>query len=480
MTGEVFAGRGAARPGFWLLSALLVLMLPGCQMFDPDYDPTITPPSLQLQTAAESDESILDELPPGPAGDLAPPSYSPEELVAQIERERDWCAQGGEARDDHRERYRRYRKQLLDGATAEADALRKAGSDPYQDPRVRYMHEALIRLPENPDCNKTTRVGYQPEFDASVEGGVAGTQLALPSYRFLGTEMGGIRNLNNGYHFEDDEQTKSLLIGGSIGLGRYGLGDGFGGKLKLNVGLTYTDVAIDENTGAFDPDGTTLLVPGTGDGPFGAGFSLADAGGLNLVTNSSYRLNYSHTAFHAKLSDEFWCGDEYDEDDEDGPPFGFVPYLGLNYTRGNLDQRFAGSIPGYARDFEYNTDVEVESWGPIFGAQFLAPVRRSPVLLRAGVTGSIEFNDAKGSDSLDFTGFGRQTMQISNDDTTFSYTLNAGVTVGSQSPIQFDLGGFYGAIGNTPVVTRDGVGPSRLDLERSDYAGAMLRTRFTF
>lgn len=480
MTGSVFSRRDMGKSRFLPAFAVLTaLALSGCESLNPDYDPAALPPALQLQTAGnESGESIMDDLPPGPAGDLAPQSFSPEELVAEIERERDRCAQGGEFRDDHRDRYRRFRQQLQDGANAEAKMLREAGKDPYEDPRVRYMHEALIRLPANPDCNKTTRVGYDPEFGVSVEGGVGGTRLALPAYRYLGTEMGGIRNLNNGYRFEDDEQTKSLQLGASIGLGRYGLGDGFGGKLKFNVGLTYTDVEIDANTGAFDPNGTTLLVPGTGDGPFGAGFSLADAGGLNLVTNSAYRLDYDYTAFHAKFSDEFWCDDE---DDEDGPPpFGLLPYLGLNYTRGNLDQRFGGSIPGYARDFEYNTNVEVESWGPIFGAQLLAPVRRSPVLLRAGVTGSIDINDAKGSDSLDFTGFGRQTMQISNDDTTFSYTLNAGVTVGAKSPLQFDVDGFYGSIGNTPVVTRDGVGPSRLELERTDYMGAMLRTRFSF
>ncbi|ABS63631.1 hypothetical protein Plav_2017 [Parvibaculum lavamentivorans DS-1] len=480
MRGGVFAGRGAVRLGFWLLPAVSALLLPGCAAFGPDSDPNLTPPSLRMQTAADGPESILDELPPGPAGDLAPSTYGPEELVAEIEREQDRCAQGGEARDDHRQRYRRYRQQLQDGANAEAKALQDAGRDPYTDPRIRYMHEALIRLPENPDCDqnkKKMRIGYQPEFDATLEAGIAGTRLSLPSYRFLGTEMGGVPNLNTGYNFEGNEQTKSLHLGGSIGLGRYGLGDGFGGKLKLNVGLTYTDVEIDRNTGAFDPNGATLLIPGTGDGPSGAGFSLADAGGLNLVANSDYRLDYDHTSIRLKLSDEFWCDGE---DDEDGPPFGLLPYIGLNYTRGNIDQRFAGSIPGYGRDFEYNTDVKVESWGPVFGAQFLAPVKRSPVLLRAGVTGSIEFNDAKGSDSLDFTGFARQTMQMSNDDTTFSYTLNAGVTVGAKSPIQFDIDGFYGAIGNTPVVTRDGVGPSRLDLERSDYAGAMLRTRFSF
>ncbi|GMV63222.1 MAG: hypothetical protein AMXMBFR74_23900 [Parvibaculum sp.] len=474
MTGEVFAGRGAARLCFWLLLAVSALMLPGCQMFiDPDYDPAITPSSLQLQTAAESDESILDELPPGPAGDLAPPSYSPEELVAQIERERDWCAQGGEARDDHRERYRRYRKQLLDGATAEANALREAGRDPYEDERIKYMHEALIRLPENPDCRKRV-VGYQPEFGASVEGGIGGMRVGLPSYRFLGTELGGIPNLNNGYHFEDDETASVQKLGGGFDLERAMLG---AGRMRVQFGYTRTSLEADRNTGAFDPMGASLLIPGTGDGPFGAGFSLPTAGGLNVVTSSSYRLEYDSDDFYAKLMGEYWCDDDFDDDD---PGLGTFPYLGLRYTSSDFRQRFGGSIPGFARDFEYNTDVDTKSWGPIAGVQVVKPVVGSPVMLRAGVTASVEFNDASGSDSLDFTGFGRQTMRLSNDDTTLSYTVNAGVTVGARSPIQFDIDAFAGSIGNTPVVTRDGVGPSRLEMERSDYVGAALRTTFRF
>lgn len=457
---------GSARLGFWLVMAVTVPFTAGCNTFEPGYDPGATPPSLQLETGPVSEESILDELPSGPVGDLAPPAeLGPEALVQAIEMAKAEC---------NRDAYREHRRKLQEGATAEARAIQAAGGDPYADSRIMYMHEALIRLPERIECNKIL-AGYQPEVGMTLEAGIAGVNIALPAYRFLGTEIGGVPNLDNGYRLEDDEQTKTLHVGGSLDLGRIGLdGLSFSGKTKLNFGLSYTDVSLDANTGAFDPNGASLLIPGTGDGPFGAGFSLPDAGGLNVVTGSNYLLDYNHTSFHAKLSEEFWC------DEEEGSGIGFLPYLGLSYTRGNFDQRFGGSIPGFARDFEYNTRVDVESWGPIFGAQFLLPVKGSPVTLRAGATGSVEFNDADGSDSLDFTGFARQTMQMSNDDATFSYTLNAGVTVGARAPIQFDIDGFYGGIGNTPVVTRDGVGASRLELERSDYAGAMLRTRFSF
>lgn len=474
MRGEVSAGRGAAKPGFWLFLAVSALMLAGCETFDPDYNPSAIPLGMQLQTQAEGAESILDELPPGPAGDLAPPSYSPEELVAEIERERDRCARGDEYRDDYRDRYRRLRKQLLDGATAEANALREAGKDPYEDERIKYMHEALIRLPENPDCHKRV-VGYQPEYGIGVTGELGGMKLGLPGYRYLGTEIGGTMNLRNGYNLEDDHTTNMLGAGGS-----YGIGKMFGGQARLEVGLRRFDAEISGARGAFDPGpGTTLLIPGTGDGPFGAGFSLPSAGGLNVVTTSDYGLDYNHTAFYGKVAADFWCDDE---DDEEGyfDGFGFTPYVGLTYSRIRFDQRFAGAIPGYGIDFQYDTDVQNNAYGLMFGGQVMKPVPNTPVVLRAGLTGQVDFNDAKGSDSLDVTGFGSQTMSLKNTDTTLSYTLNAGVTVGAKSPIRFDLDLFHGQIGNTPVVTRDGAGPSRLNMEETDYLGGMLRTTFRF
>jgi len=473
MAGEVFAGRGAARPGFWLFLAVSALMLTGCESLDPDYDPSIIPPALQLQTAAAGEESIMDELPPGPAGDLAPPSYSPEELVAEIERERDRCAQGDDLRDEYRARYRKLRKQLLDGATQEVNALREAGRDPYEDERIKYMHEALIRLPENPDCNKRV-VGYQPEYGIGVTGELGGMKLGLPSYRYLGTEVGGVINLENGYQMEDDETTNLLGLGGSVDIGRV-----LGRPARFHAGLRSYDVEIAGPRGGFDPMGAFLLIPGTGDGPFGAGFALPSAGGLNVVTSSDYSLDYSQTSFHGKFSADFWCDDEDDEDDFFAD-FGFTPYLGLTYSRTRFDQRFGGSIPGFGIDFQYDTDVRNNAYGLMFGGQVMKPVRNTPVVLRAGLTGQVDFNDAKGSDSLDVTGFGSQTMSLKNTDTTLSYTLNAGVTVGAKSPIRFDLDLFHGQIGNTPAVTRDGAGPSRLNMEETDYLGGVLRTTFTF
>lgn len=459
----------------WLNSRILVLgaafipMLAGCIVPPPEEDEGGTPPSLQIQTQADGSESILDDLPAGPAGELAPATYSPQELVAEIERERDRCAKGGEFRDDHRARYRRLRNQLQEGANAEANALREAGRDPYEDPRIKYMHEALIRLPANPDCGRTA-TGYQPQFDIAVEAGVGGMDVNLPSYRYLGREMGGVPNLAAGYRFRDADTAKVLNASGSIGLGKSLLG-----KLRLHVGVTYTELESEMDNGTFDPDGETLLIPGTGDGPFGAGFALPSAGGLNVVTGINHMFDYDYVSTHLKLSSEFWC-----HGDEDDPGYGFMPYLGATYTMGDLKQRFGGSVPGFARDFEYNTRVDNDAYGVIFGFQAMRPLPNSPFTLRAGAKGQVDFNDAEGSDRLFFTGFGTQGTKLSNDDTTFGYTLNAGITIGGKSPLQFDIDGFYGAFGNTPVVTRDGVGRSRLDMERSEYAGAMLRTRFSF
>lgn len=471
MTGRNRASSLNVKWGFLSFLAAAVLLLPGCAVLVEDTQ--IDPPSLQLETPPDSGESIMDELQPGPVGEVAPRRYSMEELVAEIEEMQRRCQRGDEYSGDYRERYRRLRGELQEGANKEAKALGDAGKDPYEDPRVKYMHEALIRLPANPDCRKKV-AGYQPEFGASVEGGIGGMRIGLPGYRFLGTELGGIPNLSNGYHFEDDETASVQKLGGGFDLERAMLG---ASKMRVQFGYTRTSLDVDRNTGAFDPMGASLLIPGTGDGPFGAGFSLPTAGGLNVVTSSSYRLEYDSDDFYAKLMGEYWCDEDFDDDD---PGLGTFPYLGLRYTSSDFRQRFGGSIPGFARDFEYNTDVDTNSWGPIVGVQVVRPVVGSPVMLRAGVTASVEFNDASGSDSLDFTGFGRQTMRLSNDDTTLSYTVNAGVTVGATSPIQFDIDAFAGSIGNTPVVTRDGVGPSRLEMERSDYLGAALRTTFRF
>lgn len=125
----------------------VLLLLQGCIAPRPENGATIDPPSLQLETAETGPESVLDDLQPGPVGDVAPRSYSMAELVAEIEEMQRRCQRGDEFRDDYRQRYRRLRQQLLDGATKEANDLRDAGQDPYEDDRVKYMHEALLRLP---------------------------------------------------------------------------------------------------------------------------------------------------------------------------------------------------------------------------------------------------------------------------------------------------------------------------------------------
>ncbi|MDP2125022.1 MAG: hypothetical protein Q8J92_11630 [Parvibaculum sp.] len=322
------------------------------------------------------------------------------------------------------------------------------------------------------------RGAYEPPNDASAHAYLAAARIGLPKYKYLGTEFGGVINLDNGYRLQDDESSIGGGVGGSFGFGTFG-----GQRLRFNLNIARNEVDVSGPRGGFDPGpGTFLLIPGTGDGPFGAGFALAPgAPGVNAVTTSDYRLDYSQTSFTGKFSTDFWCDDD---DDDDGPGvfsgLGFTPHFGLTYNRIRFEQNFGGAVPGFGVNFQYDTSLRNNSYGVILGGQVMKPIAGSPVMLRAGLTGQADFNRAKGSDSLDFTGFGSQTMRVKNNDTTFSYTANAGVTVGAQAPIRFDVDLFYGGIGNTPSISRDGVGPSRLEFENSDFYGTALRTTFRF
>ncbi len=393
-----------------------------------------------------------------------------------------------------------YRKTIITGGEIYAGTSISANNQPVQegggmasvnapsfDAEGNVVEDALGDLPATPASEVAPRTdypdkatsrpgGYEPPNDASAHAYLAAAQVGLPTYKYLGTEFGGTINLDNGYRLQDDERSLGGGIGGSIGIGTYA-----GQKFRFNLNIGRTEVDVAGPHGGFDPGpGTFLLIPGTGDGPFGAGFALAPgAPGVNAVTTSDYSLNYRQTSFTGKFSTDYWCDD--DEDDEGFfTGLGFTPYAGLTYARSRFDQRFGGAIPGFGVDFQYDTSVRNNSWGVMFGGQAMMPVRNSPVMLRAGATGQIDFNRAKGTDSLDFTGFGSQTMAIRNSDTTFSYSANAGVTVGAQAPIRFDVDLFYGGIGNTPSISRDGVGPSRLEFENSDFYGTALRTTFRF
>lgn len=343
-------------------------------------------------------------------------------------------------------------------------------------PRMRLNFDASKETDAGVTLGARKRATYEPANDASIGAELAAYKIGLPNYRYLGLESGGIRNLSAGYNLDDEDTTHSTGLEGSLGIGTY-----YRRTWRFMAGFRDTNIEVAGPRGGFDPGaGNFLLIPGTGDGPFGAGFALAPGvPGQNAVTFSDYSLDYSQTSFYGKFATEFWCGEEGAEEGLLGAT-GLMPYLGIAYAYSNFTQRFGGGIPGFGIDFQYDTRLRNNAWGLMFGGQVMKPVRNTPVVLRVGATGQVDFNRAEGTDSLDVTGFGSQTMRVSNNDTTFSYTANAGVTVGAQSPIRFDLDIFGGGIGNTPSVTRDGVGPSRVEFERSDFYGAMVRSTLRF
>ena len=78
------------------------------------------------------------------------------------------------------------------------------------------------------------------------------------------------------------------------------------------------------------------------------------------------------------------------------------------------------------------------------------------------------------------TGFGTQTMDIDENKFTHDFRLETGVKFYPDSPYNLSLGVGYQRNGNLPVVTRDGVGPSKLSFKEADAwtIGARFQMQF--
>ena len=215
-----------------------------------------------------------------------------------------------------------------------------------------------------------------------------------------------------------------------------------------------------------DPAGDRLLIPG----PLGgaSGFSLASAGGLNVVTQADYEAHYEWDSFYAKAGAPFDCG-----------PWLFMPFFGVAYTDQEQTSHFSGSIPGFARTFAYNTMIDVETISPLAG--FDAVRHFEGFSVHGGGLISADFNDAHGYDRLSFTGVADSQAQLDQDDTSLGRRAWAGITFGTpQSPFKLSLDASYVYVDNIPVVNRDGTNPSSLSFDSADGILGTIRATFSF
>jgi hypothetical protein len=290
-------------------------------------------------------------------------------------------------------------------------------------------------------------------------------QLSLPQQRFLGFEaLGTLVQTLGVASFEEDAR---LTAGSFDGSAHFANADFLGSNgLWAAIGYVRTTANAAARATNIDPAGSRLLIPGPLGGP--SGFSLASAGGLNVVTQADYEVDHEWDSFYAKMGLPFDCG-----------PWLFMPFFGAAYTDQEQTSSFSGSIPGFGRNFAYNTMVDVETISPFVG--FDAIRHFNGVSIHGGGLLSADINDAHGYDRLSFTGVADSQAMLNQDDTSLGGRAWAGITFGTpQSPFKLSLDASYVYVDNIPVVNRDGANPSSLGFESADGVLGTIRATFRF
>lgn len=243
----------------------------------------------------------------------------------------------------------------------------------------------------------------------------------------------------------------------------------------LDFGYSFARANLDESFTNIRTGGDVLLIPGVGSGPNGAGFSLAFAGGLNTVTTARYDSDYTWN----RLS--IGSGKNVKRNGVNLRTFG-----GIEYSHLDSSQTFSGEIPGFARDFRYDTDVDTRTFSPYAGIEigFAPEWLKNSKIPKAELFGGVKYNLgyswADGTDSLAFTGFNTQSIDIDEKGLTHGLGINAGMKFAIDSGVSAAFDATFETQGNNPVVTRDGVGPSNLSFERSYTGQARFGIRMTF
>ncbi len=317
----------------------------------------------------------------------------------------------------------------------------------------------------NTRCKAAVAKAPKTESSFTAGGSLAVGNLNLPTQSYLGFEaVGTLVQTLNVANVEEEARATAGSFDGSAHFSNTSL---FGSNgVWAGVGYIRTTANASTRLMNIDPAGSRLLIPG----PLGgaSGFSLASAGGLNLVTQADYEAQYEWDSFYAKAGLPFDCG-----------PWVFMPFFGVAYTDQEQTSRFSGSIPGFARTFAYNTMVDVETISPLVGFD---AIRHFPGFsLHSGGLLSADFNDAHGYDRLSFTGIADSQAPLDQDDTSLGGRAWAGITFGApQSPFKLSLDASYVYVDNIPVVTRDGTNPSSLGFESADGVLGSIRATFRF
>jgi hypothetical protein len=244
------------------------------------------------------------------------------------------------------------------------------------------------------------------------------------------------------------------------------IGDSLRRRIKATAELETYDASVKASGGSLTTTTEGVGLPGTGDPghPSPAGYFLANPA-FNDVTDIAQRFDTQLDSLHLAIAEEqhYNC-------------WSSTIAFGGRIGRLETSDRFSGSIPGFARDFAYQTDLETAIWGLRYAGEF------SGFRLTAGVRAGVNFVSADGRDRLDFTGFAPQSIGVSKDDTTFSYRVSAGVnyTPPGVRALTMSLGASYGQDDIHPVATRSGETGDRTQIEFQDQDIFIGTVRSTF
>lgn len=462
-----------------LLTGAGALALGGCEFLGDIR--SADPPSLVLQSGpmVEPREDILSEL--SPTRDLLMEHPDPEPFVV-----------GPYTFHDRRpseitaEFLRDIERAVADCDLAAYNAARERWINHGYDPtlQARRPDEAIDER-EREDLTTLIRVyNERPRFPRPCPAGAprveigawGGTDRArLPARSFLGSEINAMPRIGfvSPERTDEDGETYGGWFEFPLRPVRLPL---FGGRgdLRARLAMESEYYELDEDFDVLDVGpGARLLIPGPDGGA--TGFSL---GGhpANLVTDGYYRLDHDQHGVRAELRRSVEAG------------FGRTTLsAGLRYGWGQSHEVLGGDIPGFGRDFAYETPVDLRQVQMRVGVELEGgpavwepmPAGSLAMSWRAFAGGGPDFNEGEGVDTLRFAGFPDTTVPISEDTVDWGGYVGGGLTwhIG-----WFSLGGEirYERRTGFPVVERDGNDPSRLRLKGADSVVGTLRASYSF
>lgn len=293
---------------------------------------------------------------------------------------------------------------------------------------------------------------YVVEFSPS---GVLGHE-SFPTIVYLGFENSLNVRTFAVEHLADSDAFVGYDAEGSVRFGK-------GLRSTIRIGFRDYDVEFAGADRTIDPLGEKLLIPFVVQPGYAIGSNVPEGtpNGANIVTGVDYLFRSDNSDLRASYERSWAAG-----------PGTLTGSAGYGYTWLTQEQRLSGNVPGFGLSLEYDTHVEVTAGRLLAGASYEYPWPSHPALSNTGgIAGSLNYPHADGTDRIAVSS--SQPVSESRDVTRKETTQSIGVEIGS---------GYEWADGKlvfvhyehvhdeiTPVVSREGDGPSEIRFEPSNF-----------